>query len=100
MTDAPALQVYISSVSSSMKLKQHQQKIQMILDSKCIKYELIDIAVSEDDKQKMRELADNPKALPPQLFNNNEYLGDFDAFEAAVEDENMYGFLRIPDPCK
>lgn len=34
-----------------------------------------DVASSEEDKAKMRELSGNPKALPPQLFNGDTYCG-------------------------
>lgn len=47
----------------------------MILDSKKISYNKIDVAASEDTKAKMRELIEDPKALPPQLFNGDTYLG-------------------------
>ncbi len=47
----------------------------MILDGKKIPYDKIDIAASEDEKKKMRDLAGNPKALPPQLCNDDNYCG-------------------------
>ena len=37
--------------------------------------EYIDVAASEEAKQKMRELSGNPKALPPQIFNGDTYCG-------------------------
>ena len=37
--------------------------------------EYIDVAASEETKQKMRELSGNPKALPPQIFNGDTYCG-------------------------
>lgn len=52
----------------------------MILDSKSIKYEVVDITEpgNEQEKQFMQENAEakglrNP--LPPQLFNESEYCG-------------------------
>ena len=47
----------------------------MILSSKKIEVEYIDVAASDDAKQKMRELSGNPKALPPQIFNDDQYCG-------------------------
>lgn len=47
----------------------------MVLDSKKIEYERCDIASSEEDKKKMRDLMGDAKALPPQLFNGDQYLG-------------------------
>ncbi|RDD39194.1 SH3 domain-binding glutamic acid-rich-like protein 3 [Trichoplax sp. H2] len=86
---------YCSSVSSNLQMKKAQQQIEMILDSKKIQYEKIDIATSEDMKKKMREMSGDPKALPPQLFNNSTYCGGYTEFMEAVEDENLNGFLKL-----
>lgn len=56
-------------------MKKNQQRIEMILDAKKIQYEKIDVAASEEAKDKMRKLSNNPKALPPQLFNDDQYCG-------------------------
>lgn len=58
-----------------LQMKKNQQKIQMILDSKKIEYEKLDIAASEEYKETMRRLIGDPKALPPQLFNEDQYCG-------------------------
>ena len=47
----------------------------MILDSKKIEYKKLDVAADENLKKKMRELSGNPTALPPQLFNDDQYCG-------------------------
>lgn len=62
-------------IKSLLQLKKQQQKIEMLLDSKKIEYEKLDIAASEDFKKKMRDLIGDPKALPPQLFNEDQYCG-------------------------
>lgn len=46
-----------------------------VLDGKKVKYEEIDISSSSEDRDKMRELCGDPKALPPQIFRGNKYLG-------------------------
>ncbi|XP_022081837.1 SH3 domain-binding glutamic acid-rich protein homolog isoform X2 [Acanthaster planci] len=76
-------------------MKKNQQRIEMILDSKKIAYEKIDIASNEEGKNKMRELIGDEHALPPQLFNDDTYLGDFAAFDNAVEGESLEAFLKI-----
>ena len=58
-----------------MQIKKHQQKIEMILDSKKIEYEKLDVAADETLKTRMRELSGNPTAIPPQLFNDDQYCG-------------------------
>lgn len=47
----------------------------MILDSKKIPYEKLDIAASTACKDKMREISGDPKALPPQISNGDTYCG-------------------------
>ena len=47
----------------------------MVLDSKQIPYKKLDIAADESLKTKMREIAGDPKALPPQLCNGDQYCG-------------------------
>lgn len=56
-------------------MKKQQQKIEMILEGKKIKCCFIDIASSTNAKERMRDIIGDPKALPPQLFNNGEYCG-------------------------
>ena len=60
---------------SPLQAKKQQQKIEMVLDGKKITYEKVDIAASEDAKKRMREIAENPKALAPQLCNGDTYCG-------------------------
>lgn len=86
---------YYSSVSSNMEIKTKQQKIELVLDSKKIEYEKIDISAGEAVRQEMRDKVGDPKALPPQLFNGDTYCGDFDAFDLAVEDEKINEFLKL-----
>ena len=57
------------------KVKKHQQKIEMVLGSKKIAFETIDISSDEDAKNRMRELSGDPKALSPQICNGDQYCG-------------------------
>ncbi|XP_042359659.1 SH3 domain-binding glutamic acid-rich-like protein 3 [Plectropomus leopardus] len=90
-----SLRLFYTSVSSNLTIKKQQQHIQMVLDSKTIKYELVDISVSEEDKNLMRKLAGNPTALPPQICKGDNYCGDYAAFENAVEAETLEKFLKL-----
>lgn len=47
----------------------------MILDSKRVDYNKVDIAGNDEAKQKMREVMGDPKGLPPQLIKGNTHLG-------------------------
>jgi len=86
------IEVYYSSVSSSMETKKHQQKIFMVLDSKKIPYEKCDIASDPEKKEKMKEIAGG--GGPPQIVNE-VLCGDYNAFDEAVECETLNEFLRI-----
>ncbi|XP_054474284.1 SH3 domain-binding glutamic acid-rich-like protein 3 [Anoplopoma fimbria] len=89
-----SIKVFYTSVSGSIKIKKHQQKIFDVLDSKKINYEAVDIAQDPEHKAAMRELAKDDSALPPQICNGEHYCGDYTAFEIAVEDETLDGFLK------
>lgn len=67
----------------------------MILDAKKIAYNKLDISADETLKKDMREIAGDPKALPPQLANGKQYCGNFEAFEDAVESESLEEFLKL-----
>ena len=56
-------------------MKKKQQKMEMILDSKKIQYNKLDIAADEELKIKMRRIMGDPKGLPPQLCKGEEHLG-------------------------
>ncbi|XP_022081931.1 SH3 domain-binding glutamic acid-rich-like protein 3 [Acanthaster planci] len=89
------IKFYFSSITSNLGIKKHQQRIEMILSSKKYEYESIDIAHDETAKERMRELMGDPKGLPPQLCNDDTYLGGFEEFQDAVDDEKLEAFLKI-----
>lgn len=67
----------------------------MILTSKKIPYERKDIAAGGDAlKIEMREFS-GAGTLPPQLVNGDKYIGDYSAFETAVENEELEKFLQL-----
>nr|CAB3266041.1 SH3 domain-binding glutamic acid-rich-like protein 3 [Phallusia mammillata] len=88
------LTAYFSSVSSNMKIKKNQQHIQMILSSKKVQFEIVDVSKDPETLQKMRKLSGNTTALPPQLFKGDKYLGDYEAFFEAVESETLDTFIE------
>ncbi|XP_002739644.1 SH3 domain-binding glutamic acid-rich-like protein 2 [Saccoglossus kowalevskii] len=91
------LKVYYSSVSSSPQIKKQQQAVFMVLEGKHIEFDRIDISVDEEQKTFMWQNSRQPdtgKPLPPQLFSDTEYLGDYEAFDEAVEDDTLAEFLK------
>ncbi|KAM4795144.1 SH3 domain-binding glutamic acid-rich-like protein 3 [Rhinophrynus dorsalis] len=89
------LKLYITSVTGSREIKSQQCEMMRILDSKCIKYETVDISLDNSIREEMREKCGNPKACPPQIFNEEHYCGDYCLFVAAVEEETLNQFLKL-----
>ncbi|KAI7799118.1 SH3 domain-binding glutamic acid-rich-like protein 3 [Triplophysa rosa] len=61
--------------TSESDVKSQQAEVIRILDSKSIRYELIDIAVGGAVRDEMRSKSGNPTAIPPQIFNEDQYCG-------------------------
>jgi len=94
------IKVYISGISSSKEVKKRQQRVMMILDSKCISYDPVDITEPgrEDDKEFMKtnsKSEDKKCPLTPQIFNDETYCGDYDSFDLANENDTLEAFLNV-----
>ncbi|XP_076232901.1 uncharacterized protein LOC143178250 isoform X2 [Calliopsis andreniformis] len=76
----------------------------MILDSKNVEYETIDI--TEPGKEMEKEFMqansmareDSKYPLPPQIFNEDEYCGDYEDFDLANEIDELEEFLKVAPP--
>ncbi|XP_053773152.1 SH3 domain-binding glutamic acid-rich-like protein 3 isoform X2 [Desmodus rotundus] len=82
-------------LGNPQKVKQRQEDVIRILDAYKINYELIDISISLKKLQQMRRKVSSPKALPPQIFNGQEYCGDFEMFHKAKENKEILKFLKM-----
>nr|XP_022899896.1 SH3 domain-binding glutamic acid-rich protein homolog [Onthophagus taurus]XP_022918913.1 SH3 domain-binding glutamic acid-rich protein homolog [Onthophagus taurus] len=103
------VKVYVSGISGNKEVKKRQQRVLMILESKNIKYEVLDIAEpgNEEHKDFMQNNSTslgatvgdaNPRhPLPPQLFNDSAYCGDYDQFDMANEIDELEKFLKTTD---
>lgn len=95
------VRVYISQVSASNETKKRQQRAQMILDSLGIKYELVDVTEPHHVKEKDQLLDVCKKrnsqtvAIPPQFFNDDQYCGDYEDFDAANDEDNVQLLLKL-----
>uniref|UniRef100_A0A3P9LJR4 SH3 domain-binding glutamic acid-rich-like protein 3 n=1 Tax=Oryzias latipes TaxID=8090 RepID=A0A3P9LJR4_ORYLA len=69
------IKLYYTTVTASRTVKSQQAEMMRILDSKSIRYELIDISVGGELRDEMRSKAGDPTAVPPQLFNEDQYCG-------------------------
>lgn len=96
--------VYIASSSGSTAIKKKQQDIIGFLEANKIGFEEKDIVVNEENRKWMREnVPENSRPatgypLPPQIFNENQYCGDYDAFFEARENNAVYAFLGLKAP--
>lgn len=90
-----SIRVFFTSVSSSVEMKKKQERIFSVLTSKHIPFVAVDISQNPDDRQLMRKIAGDPKALPPQICKGDAYCGDFTSFENAIEEERLEAFLKL-----
>ncbi|XP_072303859.1 SH3 domain-binding glutamic acid-rich-like protein 3 [Eucyclogobius newberryi] len=89
------VKVYYTTVTASRSVKSQQNDVTRILDSKGIQYELIDISQGGDLRDEMRNKAGDPSAVPPQLFNEDQYCGNYEMFCEAVEADAVEQFLKL-----
>ena len=90
-----SLKVYSTSVTASRDVKSQQSFVARILESKHVPFETVDISQDNNVREEMRTKSGNPKACPPQIFNGDEYCGDYEMFKNAVEDEQLNEFLKL-----
>lgn len=63
-----------------LQVKKRQQRVMMILDSKSVEYEIIDITepgkeLEKEFMQANSNARNNKYPLPPQIFNEDDYCG-------------------------
>ncbi|NXI71584.1 SH3L3 protein, partial [Anseranas semipalmata] len=90
-----SIRVYYTSVTGSRQVRQRQAAVTRILDVTGLRYELIDVSVDEGLLREMQEKAGDPRAVPPQIFNGDEYCGDFEMLHQATENEEVSKFLKM-----
>uniref|UniRef100_A0A8C2B509 SH3 domain-binding glutamic acid-rich-like protein n=1 Tax=Cyprinus carpio TaxID=7962 RepID=A0A8C2B509_CYPCA len=96
------IRVYIASSSGSVAVKKHQQAIVGFLEANRINFEEVDITMLEDQRlwmyrnipEEKRPEKGNP--LPPQIFNGDDYCGDYEDFFLSKEMNTVFSFLRLP----
>uniref|UniRef100_A0A8C7HDF3 SH3 domain binding glutamate-rich protein n=1 Tax=Oncorhynchus kisutch TaxID=8019 RepID=A0A8C7HDF3_ONCKI len=85
-------------------IKKKQQDVLGFLEALKVDYAPLDIACNEDNRMWMRENVPVEKKptngipLPPQIFNEESYCGDYETFFDAKEDNAVYAFLGLPPP--
>merc|ERR1719431_766525 len=96
------VRIFLSNGSGNKEIENNQQRIKMVLTSRNIEFVTIDI--SAPGMQEMRSFMrmngrkreGQRNVLPPQIFNGEEYRGDYEGFDIANEDDDLEEFLGIP----
>ncbi|NWH15511.1 SH3L2 protein, partial [Grus americana] len=86
---------------SFIQIKKRQQDVVRFLEANRIEFEEVDITMSEEKRQWMyknipedRQPAQgNP--LPPQIFSDDRYCGDYDGFFESKESNTVFSFLGL-----
>lgn len=95
------IKVYISSVTCNNQQRKNQHTILSKLQAEKVDFIKIDVTDPKHNQEKlhMRELSKSRKegtfAVPPQIFNDSEYCGDYEAFADALETQNLWEFLKM-----
>ncbi|XP_069389955.1 SH3 domain-binding glutamic acid-rich protein isoform X17 [Paralichthys olivaceus] len=98
------IKVFLASSSGSTAIKKKQQDVVGFLEALKVEYDPLDIACNEENRMWMRQNVPEEKKpangipLPPQIFNEESYCGDYDTFFDAKEDNSVYAFLGLPPP--
>ncbi|XP_041889223.1 SH3 domain-binding glutamic acid-rich protein isoform X1 [Corvus kubaryi] len=98
------IKVFVATSSGSTAIKKKQQEVLGFLEANKIDFQQMDIAGDEDNRKWMRENVPGEKKpqngipLPPQIFNEERYCGDFESFFSAKEENIIYSFLGLAPP--
>nr|XP_033487053.1 SH3 domain-binding glutamic acid-rich protein isoform X9 [Epinephelus lanceolatus] len=98
------IKVFLATSSGSTAIKKKQQDVVGFLEALKVDYTQLDIACNEENRMWMRQNVPEEKKpangipLPPQIFNEEGYCGDYETFFDAKEDNSVYAFLGLPPP--
>ena len=99
------VRIFISGGGGNMSISSHQQRISHVLTTRSIQFVLIDISAPGMERQRDFMRAEGRRregqrnVLPPQVFNGEEYRGDYEDFDIANEDDQLEEFLGLPRKC-
>nr|XP_033505261.1 SH3 domain-binding glutamic acid-rich-like protein 2 isoform X2 [Epinephelus lanceolatus] len=95
------IKVYIASSSGSVAVKKHQQAVVGFLEANRISFQEVDITMLEEQRLWMYRNIPRDKQpekgnpLPPQIFNEDRYCGDYEDFFQSKEDNTVFAFLGL-----
>ncbi|BFZ23647.1 hypothetical protein BsWGS_26686 [Bradybaena similaris] len=86
--------VYISNLASNLETRKQQTRIQNVLSGHKFNFDVVDVSACRENLAKMREVVGDSKALAPQIANDDEYCGNYEDFEEAIENKTLNEFLK------
>lgn len=89
------IRIYWASVTGNRKIAADQARIRNLVTSLNIETQWIDITTSSEVRQEMRKECGIPDAMPPQIFKDDDYLGDMIAMEDAVEEGKVKQWFHV-----
>ncbi|KAI0271403.1 hypothetical protein BC834DRAFT_859312 [Gloeopeniophorella convolvens] len=91
----PPIQIFLTTIGSQAALRQRQEYILRILQTKNITFSSYDLASDEDAKRLWRRKAPVDKQQLPGILVGGTCPGSFTDFEEAVEYGELETFLRL-----
>ncbi|KAK2140523.1 hypothetical protein LSH36_1328g00000 [Paralvinella palmiformis] len=92
---ASGIKVYMSSITTSRDIRTNQQRMIGVLEAKKVPFEKVDIAKDHIGRALLKRLCKNSNTQPPVITKGEQYLGDFETFMNAVDDEVLETFLGL-----
>ncbi|XP_062980990.1 SH3 domain-binding glutamic acid-rich-like protein 2 [Elgaria multicarinata webbii] len=95
------IRVFVASSSCSVAIKKRQQDIVQFLEANKIDFVEVDITMSEEQRRWMYKNIPQDKLpaqgnpLPPQIFSDDQYCGDYDSFFESKESNTVLTFLGL-----
>lgn len=93
--------VYTTSIIANPSIRKQQWEVIQFLKANSIEFEEIDLSVHTEARpvmlKRMPESA-RKDAFPPQIFNEDEYCGNYESFFSANEMGVPFTFFKLDPP--
>ncbi|XP_020774754.1 SH3 domain-binding glutamic acid-rich-like protein 2 [Boleophthalmus pectinirostris] len=95
------VKVYVASSTGSVAIKKHQQDVVGFLEANRINFQEVDITMLEKERLWMYNnipkdrQPEKGRPVPPQIFNEDRYCGDYEDFFQSKENNTVFVFLGL-----
>ncbi|XP_030260290.1 SH3 domain-binding glutamic acid-rich-like protein 2 isoform X1 [Sparus aurata] len=96
-----SLRFVIAGTADGDRVKKHQQAVVGFLEANRISFQEVDITMLEEQRLWMYRNIPRDKQpekgnpLPPQIFNEDRYCGDYEDFFQSKENNTVFTFLGL-----